>query len=310
MNQQLNPKMIVLARESRGITQTDLADQLQISQGKFSKIENGLARVSLHMMEQLIHFLKYPKEFFYESLDIYPPGLFFYRKHKTLPLKAQTKIIADINIQRMHIQKLLTSAEVEFTSIPECNIDDYETPEEIARVVHHSLRLPHGPVDNITNILENSGIIVIHRNVISRLFSAVSLPMEEEADRFAAELLMPERAILPQLSNLSLEKLANLKRYWKVAMSALLKHSYKLGQLSERQYKSLWIEMGTRGYRLNEPNELSIPQEKPLLLMELIDLHIQKLGYTLKDLSQLVRLFLDEFIDLYVPSQKHLRLVQ
>jgi Zn-dependent peptidase ImmA (M78 family)/transcriptional regulator with XRE-family HTH domain len=349
MNQQLNPKMIVLARESRGITQTELADRLQISQGKFSKIENGLARVSLHMMERLIHFLKYPKEFFYESLDIYPPGLFFYRKHKTLPQKAQTKIIADINIQRMHIQKLLTSAEVEYTSIPECNVDDYETPEEIARVVHHSLRLPHGPVDNITNILENARIIVIHRNVISRLFSAVSLPMEdghhiifvnkdmpgdrlrytlahelahivmhripsplmeEEADSFAAELLMPEQAILPQLSNLSLEKLANLKRYWKVSMSALLKHSYKLGQLSERQYKSLWIEMGTRGYRLNEPRELSIPQEKPLLLMELIDLHRQKLEYTLKDLSQLVRLFLDEFIELYIPTQKHLRLVQ
>ena len=67
MNQQLNPKMIVLARESRGITQTELADRLQISQGKFSKIENGLAPVSLHMMERLIHFLKYTKEFFYES---------------------------------------------------------------------------------------------------------------------------------------------------------------------------------------------------------------------------------------------------
>ena len=93
-------------------------------------------------------------------------------------------------------------------------------------------------------------------------------------------------------------------------MSALLKHSYKLGQLSERQYKSLWIEMRTRGYRLNEPKELSIPQEKPLLLMELIDLHIQKLWYTLKDLSQLVRLSRDEFIELYILSQKHLRLVQ
>jgi Zn-dependent peptidase ImmA (M78 family) len=72
--------------------------------------------------------------------------------------------------------------------------------------------------------------------------------MEEEADRFSAELLMPERAILPQLSNLSLEKLANLKMHWEVSMSALLKHSYRLGQLTERQYKSLWVEMGTRGY--------------------------------------------------------------
>jgi transcriptional regulator with XRE-family HTH domain len=112
MNHRLNPKMIVLARESREVTQIELADWLQISQGKFSKIENGLARVSLHMIKRLIHFLKYPKEFFYEPLDIYPQDYFFTESiklfHKRLRQKLLLTSISNVCIFKnfFHLLKL------------------------------------------------------------------------------------------------------------------------------------------------------------------------------------------------------------
>jgi Zn-dependent peptidase ImmA (M78 family) len=348
MNQAINPKMIVLARQARGVTQQELTDYLEIGQGTLSKLETGLGRVSLNVLEKIVTILKYPREFFYEPLDIYPPGLHFYRKHKTLPQKEQTKLIAAINIQRMHVQKFLISADIDRLAIPEFNVEEYDNPEEIARTVRQYLRLPYGPVENITNLLENSGIIVIHRYVGTRLFSGVSLPtedahhiiflnkdmpgdrlrytlahelahivmhriptptMEEEADRFAAELLMPEREIRSHLRDLTLEKLAYLKPHWKVAMSALLQHAQRLGQITERRYRTLWTEMGARGYRLNEPIELDIEREQPLLISELIDLHTSRLKYSFKDLSHLVHLCMDEFIELYIPQRAHLRLV-
>jgi Zn-dependent peptidase ImmA (M78 family)/DNA-binding XRE family transcriptional regulator len=348
MNQAINPKMIVLARQSRGITQQELTEHLRIGQGTLSKLESGLARISLDVLEKLVIYLKYPREFFYEPLEIYPPGLHFYRKHKTLPQKEQAKLIAAINIQRMHIQKFLMSADIDTVDIPEFDAEEYETPEEIARAIRQFLRLPSGPVENMTNLLENIGIIVIHRRVGTRLFSGVSLTtedahqiifinrdmpgdrmrhtlahelahvvmhriptptMEEEADRFAAEFLMPAREIRSHLRDLTLEKLASLKPYWKVAMSALLQQAQRLGEITERRYRTLWTEMGSRGYRLREPMELDITREQPLLLAELIDLHTKRLKYSLKDLSHLVRLCMDEFIELYIPPKTHLRLV-
>jgi Zn-dependent peptidase ImmA (M78 family)/DNA-binding XRE family transcriptional regulator len=348
VNQAINPRMIVLARQARGVTQQELTEHLNIGQGTLSKLESGLARVSLNVLEKLAKFFHYPREFFYEPLEIYPPGLHFYRKHKTLPQKEQSKLIAAINIQRMHIQKLLLSADIDRINLPEFDAEEYEQPEDVARAIRQYLRLPSGPVENMTNLLENIGMIVIHRRVGTRLFSGVSLPtedahqiifinrdmpgdrmrytlahelahvvmhriptpsMEDEADRFAAEFLMPERDIRSHLRDLTLEKLASLKPHWKVAMSALLQQAKNLGQITERHYRTLWTEMGARGYRLNEPIELDISREQPLLLSELIDFHIKRLKYSVKDLSHSLRLFMDEFMELYMPPKTHLRLV-
>ena len=48
----VNPEMIILGRELRGLTQADLARQLKATQGKISKLEDGFLGVSTEDLEK------------------------------------------------------------------------------------------------------------------------------------------------------------------------------------------------------------------------------------------------------------------
>ncbi|HAG99910.1 MAG TPA: hypothetical protein DCL75_13910 [Ktedonobacter sp.] len=90
--------------------------------------------------------------------------------------------------------------------------------------------------------------------------------MEEEADRFAAEFLMPSRDISPDLDSITFTNLARLKSYWKVSMAALIVRANDMGKITQRQYRTLFEQMNKNGYRMNEP--IPIPVEEPALLKE------------------------------------------
>jgi len=78
---------------------------------------------------------------------------------------------------------------------------------------------------------------------------------EKEANTFARHFLMPEpavRADAPRVATLS--ELIRKKKTWNVSVAALAYHYWKIGLLSEWHYKSLAIEIQSRGYRTNEPN--------------------------------------------------------
>jgi Zn-dependent peptidase ImmA (M78 family)/DNA-binding XRE family transcriptional regulator len=349
MSKIVNSEMVVLARESRGLTQKELAKRLDITQGHMSKIENNLLGVSPEMLSELVRILKYPEDFFYQTFQIFPPEMHFYRMHKTLSAKKQNEILAMMNIRRKHIQEFLDEAEIEFEKLPECDLDEYKTPEDVARAIRHFLRLPRGVVKNMTEIMENAGIIIIHLDVDTRMFSGCSmhaenpnfivfvnknmpgdrlrftlahelghivmhrLPtpnMEEEADRFAAEFLMPAMEIAQYLSDLALDKLASLKRHWKVSMAAILQHAKRLGKISQRQYEYLWTLMGKAGYRLKEPPELDVPQEQSSLLAQIVDLHVKEMGYTIEQIAKKLAFTVEEFNSIYLAPTKHLRLLQ
>src|SRR5437870_1768128 len=114
MAQSINHNMIMLARESREMSQADLAKKLNITQGALSRMESGDLRVSPELLEKLSGVLNYPKKFFYQTFEVYPLGMGFYRKHKTLPNKKQLKMLAMMNIQREHIKKLLAAADIDY----------------------------------------------------------------------------------------------------------------------------------------------------------------------------------------------------
>lgn len=110
--------------------------------------------------------------------------------------------------------------------------------------------------------------------------------MEREADQFAAEFLMPAREIQAQLFGVTLPRLAALKPYWRVAMSALLRRASDLGAINPRTKQYLWTQMGMRGYRTHEP--VDIPAEEPTLLKELLDFHRKELGLNLQSLAKMM----------------------
>lgn len=87
---------------------------------------------------------------------------------------------------------------------------------------------------------------------------------EDEANRFAAEFLMPEDDIRSSLQAMTLQKAAALKGKWKASMQAIIRRSFDLEVISESQYRRLNKELSMKGYKKREP--VLIPSEEPQLV--------------------------------------------
>jgi Zn-dependent peptidase ImmA (M78 family) len=342
--------MIVLARQVRGLTQEELAAKLHIAQGTISKIELGLLPTSEEILAGLIRELKFPQQFFYESGDLYVPGMKYQRARKSCPKKLLDRQEAYINIIRMHLEKLLLSVDIDPIGFRSFDASKYDSPEDVARALREFWKLPAGPVRNITRTIESAGGAVIlcdfgHPKLDGVTVSLAKLPPvffinrdllgdrqrftiahelgheilhahrpptgseEEESNRFAAEFLMPAHEIRSQLINPSLATLAQLKSYWKVSMAAILYRAHELGCIDHRQRIKLHKDLAP--YKTREPASLDVPTEKPALMAELINMHIDKLGFRMGELAEMLAMNVDELADWYgLKKEYNLSLLQ
>jgi len=118
------------------------------------------------------------------------------------------------------------------------------------------------------SVAHELGHLVMHHALHGQL--AV---IEQEANSFAAELLLPEAAMLREISPpVSLLSLSRLKPRWKVAIQALVRRCQELQIISRRQYTYLFEQIGARGWRLREPANLDVPIERPRGLRKMAEL--------------------------------------
>jgi transcriptional regulator with XRE-family HTH domain len=180
--EKFNHHMMILARDSRGLTQADLAAKLQIGQGTLSKYEAGLNEPPSSFVAELASCLNFEAAFFYEPGRPYGLPPFHYRRRKKLSAKALARIVAEMNIRRFHLMKLLTSFEWKTNAfIPEIDPDEYRgrgaarlTAEDIARHIREMWMLPSGPIPNMVELLESNGGIVIPCDFGNDLIDAMS----------------------------------------------------------------------------------------------------------------------------------------
>lgn len=223
--------------------------------------------------------------------------------------------------------------------VPQLDIDQFEgNAEQIAQSVREQWALPRGPIPNLVELLERAGVLIVPCDFGASGIDAVgmrqqgmppmifmnsaaptdrvrftmahelghlimhwtpSADMEREADRFASELLMPERDIRPMLIGADLSTFSMLKRVWRVSMAALLKRAKDLHTITEKKATALWKQMSMYGFRTREPAELDLSPEPPRLLREMIEYHLKRLGITEQQLYAMFTLFESEFKRLY-----------
>lgn len=222
--------------------------------------------------------------------------------------------------------------------------------EEIAKAVRQLWGLPRGPIEDVVSTLENAGILVVGFDFGTELCDGFTqhategmpavvfintrqpkdrmryslahelghvvmhrLPnpqMEEQANRFASEFLMPTQDIAKDFYNLSLDRFMALKPYWRTSMQALIRKAYSTGKLTESRYRYFMVAMGKRGWRSNEPIELTNVREKPRVVMQLVRSHLGPLEYDLRDMSALFGMKPAEIEEMYGLAQTpKLRLV-
>lgn len=152
-----NRNMILLARESRGISQQDLADKIGMSKANMGKIENGDINIKDEALELIAGATGYPISFFRQENEVYPEHL-IYRKRAKVASGLLTPINAKVNIIRFHVQYLLKTLNIPNPQLPEFEVTEKNTPQQIAQKVRKAWKLESPIVTDTVKLLESNGI--------------------------------------------------------------------------------------------------------------------------------------------------------
>jgi Zn-dependent peptidase ImmA (M78 family)/DNA-binding XRE family transcriptional regulator len=271
------------------------------------------------------------------------------RRRATAQPTVWRRIEARLNMYRAHAAELMNHVTVEASrAIPSFD-PIWDEPEAVARMVRMQWRLPVGPVRRLYPWIEAAGCLIIEEDFGTRRVDGlsqwvgdhpvmllnsevptdrkrltaahelghlvlhrreVSDDVEADANRFAAEFLMPSDVIRPQLRNLTIGRLHDLKREWGVSMQALIERASQLEVLSTSERTRLYKLFSARGWRMNEPLSNEIPREEPQLLRT-IGTNLSAAGLSGSEIAQLAGYRDEAAADLLTVAldQRRLRIV-
>lgn len=248
------------------------------------------------------------------------------RRRSTAPPALWRKLEAELNMTRWHIARLYEEISLKASStVPQFDPEQY-SPADAARMVRTQWRLPMGPVRNLIAWMESAGILVLEYDFGSpkvdglsqwagdhpiivlnsqvptdrkRLTLAHELghivlhtnfageDMEDQANAFAAEFLMPADVIRPQLKNLKVSQIIDLKRVWGVSMAALVERAYGMNAMTKDQRTSFYKMLSARGWRVAEPASDELAREEPQLART-IGTEMMASGLSRKDVATML----------------------
>jgi Zn-dependent peptidase ImmA (M78 family)/transcriptional regulator with XRE-family HTH domain len=318
--------MLKLARDARELTQADLAQLAGVTQALVSKIENRLiTQPSADVVEKLAHAVKFPVSFLQQQEQIVGFPHFHYRKRAKLGTKALARIGAIINIRRQHVSKLLRSYElVPSKPIPEIDLDAAGlTPEKVAERMRGYWMLPRGPIENLVELVEAAGGIVILCRFDTNLLDGISFRSEGLPPLFFMNKDVPgdrlRFSLAHELGHMILHSIpddeakmedqahrfaasflmpaAEIRSYLsapKLSSLARVKAFWKVSvkALIKRAHdlrlitdnQYRWLNVQySRAYKAGEP--IPIERESPSRLRDMFDYHLKHLGYSPADLA-------------------------
>lgn len=330
----VNHNQLTLAREYRGLTQTELSKTVQgLSQSNLSKFEKGLGGLSDEILEKIFNVLQFPKEFFERKISVELETA-NYRKKNTIPKSIIQEFETSCTFIGYIIDEMSNSIDYPDFSLKTLDIEDGYTPAEIAQFTRKNFRIfDNEPIEDIFRIIEDKGIIIYELNANEKfdgisLFTKKGFPVivlnkrlpndrkrftlahelghlimhtafpvpnirdkEQEANDFASEFLMPERAIRNSLEGLKLSSLSALKSYWLTSKASIVKRAQSLGVIDKDRYQFLNIELSRSGEKKKEKDAVSI--DYPQIFSTSVGLHLKELGYTENELAGAFSLPLD-----------------
>ncbi|TAH34562.1 MAG: ImmA/IrrE family metallo-endopeptidase [Planctomycetota bacterium] len=186
---------------------------------------------------------------------------------------------------------------------------EFATPKDDGRSFHNP---PSPPVIvvNRSKPGDRQRWIIAHEvgHLIMHAYGSAGRDAEREADRFAAEFLMPEEDIRPELYHpVTLERLTALKHRWRVSIQALARRAKDLGVISESRYIGIMSEISRRGWRKHEP--VSVEQERPTLIDAVIQHHREGRKLSLAEVATVAKADLSSFCAMFLPGQGPMRVL-
>lgn len=323
MEPKFNPKRLREARLIKGLTISDLAEKIGVSKQAISQFELGEHTPKPETMMALIHYLQFPKNFFYREFKEQYVGNTFFRSNATATKKSK----------EMQYNKSLLGGYIydylsDYIEFPELNLPDIShfnsewsinLIEDLAIKIREQWGIGDNPITNIVHLLERNGIMVFSVDTDSQKVDAfcqhrTGRPfiflgndkqsafrrqfdgshelghilmhadidnqeilsreeikiMENQANRFASAFLLPADAFAKTVTSTSLLHFLELKKYWKVSISAMIYRCFDLGIIDESRYTSLQKQMSMKKMRTKEPLDDVFPLQEPVVLKKSI----------------------------------------
>lgn len=121
------------------------------------------------------------------------------------------------------------------------------------------------------------GHILCHRQIqFDMLSNEEHKIIEQEADLFAAEFLLPAIEFKEDFNKITKKSnpdyLTMIKEKWQVSIQAMAMRAYYLGVMSNSQYRYFWASINKKGYKKLEPLDEDIKLPRPVKINSLLKL--------------------------------------
>lgn len=324
-------KKLEIARKRRCFTKKDLSEKLNLSIQTLSEWENGKTIPKTENIVELSKILEFPIDFFYEKRvlkDLAKEAVSFRALTKmkavdrelalacgSLAVFFDSWISEKFNLPKPNVPNLDGfSPEQAANEIRKIwNIEDEYIDNTIYLLEKNGIRVYSLSekqkdfdafstwIDGIPYVFLNTtkssersrfdamhelGHLVLHRNK-----KLQDKKLEEEANQFASNILMPKESVNSYDIDVNIGFLIQLKQIWKVSLKALIYRLNKLELLSEWNYRLLMVEITKRGYNIHEP--ASFERETSVLLDKIFSI-LKEDNITIYDIAN----------DLKIPVQE------
>ena len=269
------------------------------------------------------------------------------RRRATVKPTVWRRLEAQLNLHRLHAQRLFDELDLKTElTIPWFDPFEYD-PATAARILRMQWRMPSGPVTDLVGWMEAAGCLIIDTDFETtrvvglsqwsgahpvvmlnvgaptdrrRLTLAHELghlclhrqgvpdDVESDANTFAAEFLMPAETIRPELRNLTVGRLHDLKRYWRVSMQALIERAHQLDIIGSQERTNFYKRFSALGWRTREPLSDELAPERTRLAAEIGQALLSR-GHTPSEAAEICGFSADNPHNPFVSDNQHLRLV-
>lgn len=112
--------------------------------------------------------------------------------------------------------------------------------------------------------------------------------LEDEANYFASEFLLPEEQFLLDCSDIvkksNPDAYIDMKQKWMVSLQAIAIRAFKLEVIDYQKYRYFYMIINKKGYKVKEPLDNQIPIERPTKVKSILQLLFDEGLYSVSDL--------------------------
>nr|WP_295738115.1 ImmA/IrrE family metallo-endopeptidase [uncultured Acidocella sp.] len=157
-------EMLRLARQRKGFTQKEAAAKLGLAQPVLSRFENGVAFAEEEFLKKASEVYDLPRAFFDVRAPVYGPAVSVHpmaRAKADVTARDLDMVTAELNIRVMHMRRFLEAVDFEpKIHLPQFDIEQFDSAEQIAAKVRAYWAIPEGPIKNLTALVESAGVVV------------------------------------------------------------------------------------------------------------------------------------------------------